>query len=141
MRLQYNRGTVEVSLMTETVPMNFEGRNILDNYDNGIFKIRWTYNIFEGGMFMDEKILQSLVLENKEILNITGVEGVDNFNDEIVVLITTKGRLTIKGENLAISKLNVDEGKLMVKGIINSLIFSEYEGQREKVSLVKKLFK
>ena len=141
MRLQYNRGTVEVSLMSETVPMNFEGRNILDNYDNGIFKICWTYNIFEGGMFMDEKILQSLVLENKEILNITGVEGVDNFNDEIVVLITTKGKLTIKGENLAISKLNVDEGKLMVKGIINSLIFSEYEGQREKVSLVKKLFK
>ena len=141
MRLQYNRGTVGVSLMSETVPMNFEGRNILDNYDNGIFKICWTYNIFEGGMFMDEKILQSLVLENKEILNITGVEGVDNFNDEIVVLITTKGRLTIKGENLAISKLNVDEGKLMVKGNINSLIFSEYEGQREKVSLVKKLFK
>ena len=130
-----------MSLMSETVPMNFEGRNILDNYDNGIFKICWTYNIFEGGMFMDEKILQSLVLENKEILNITGVEGVDNFNDEIVVLITTKGRLTIKGENLAISKLNVDEGKLMVKGNINSLIFSEYEGQREKVSLVKKLFK
>ena len=127
--------------MSETVPMNFEGRNILDNYDNGIFKICWTYNIFEGGMFMDEKILQSLVLENKEILNITGVEGVDNFNDEIVVLITTKGRLTIKGENLAISKLNVDEGKLMVKGNINSLVFSEYEGQREKVSLVKKLFK
>ena len=141
MRLQYNRGTVEVSLMSETVPMNFEGRNILDNYDNGIFKICWTYNIFEGGMFMDEKILQSLVLENKEILNITGVEGVDNFNDEIVVLITTKGKLTIKGENLAISKLNVDEGKLMVKGNINSLVFSEYEGQREKVSLVKKLFK
>jgi hypothetical protein len=39
---------------------------------------------------------------------------------------TTKGRLTIKGENLSISKLNVDEGKLMVKGIINSLVFSEF---------------
>ncbi|HCS10629.1 MAG TPA: hypothetical protein DIV40_04145 [Clostridiales bacterium] len=42
--------------------------------------------------------MQSLVLENKEILNVTGVEGVDNFNDETVVLITTKGRLAIKGE-------------------------------------------
>ena len=82
-----------------------------------------------------------LMLENKEILNVTGVEGVDNFNDETVVLMTTKGRLTIKGENLSISKLNVDEGKLMVKGIINSLVFSEYEGRKEKVSLVKKLFK
>lgn len=90
---------------------------------------------------MDEKTIQSIVLENKELLNVTGVEGVDNFNDETVVLITSKGKLTIKGEKLNISKLNVEEGKLMVKGIINSLIYSEYEGQREKVSLVKKLFK
>ena len=90
---------------------------------------------------MDEKTTQSLVLENKELLNVTGVQGVDNFNDESVVLITTKGKLTIKGEKLNISKLNVEEGKLMVKGVINSLIYSEYVGQREKVSLVKKLFK
>lgn len=90
---------------------------------------------------MDEKNVQSLLLENKEVLNVTGVENVDNFNDEIVVLITNKGRLTIKGEKLNISKLNVDEGKLVVKGVINSLVYSDYEGQREKVSLVKKLFK
>lgn len=90
---------------------------------------------------MDEKIVQSLLLENKEILNVTGVENVDNFNDEIVVLITNKGKLTIKGEKLNISKLNVDEGKLIVKGVISSLVYSDYEGQREKVSLVKKLFK
>ncbi len=94
-----------------------------------------------GGKYMDEKAVQSLLLENKEILNVTGVEGVDNFNDEAVVLLTNKGKLTIKGEKLNISKLNVDEGKLIVKGEINSLIFSEYEGQREKVSLIKKLFK
>jgi len=90
---------------------------------------------------MDEKNVQSLLLENKELLNVTGVEGVDNFNDETVVLITTKGKLTIKGEKLNISKLNVDEGKLIVKGVINSLLYSEYEGQKEKISLVKKLFK
>ncbi|HOW22527.1 MAG TPA: sporulation protein YabP [Sedimentibacter sp.] len=90
---------------------------------------------------MDEKTMQSLVLENKEILNVTGVEGVDSFNEETVVLITTKGKLTVKGEMLNINKLNVDEGKLMVKGIINSLVFSDYEGPKEKVSLVKKLFK
>lgn len=90
---------------------------------------------------MDEKVVQSLLLENKEILNVTGVEGVDNFNDETVVLITNKGKLTIKGERLNINKLNIDEGKLIVKGLINSLTFSAYEGQKEKVSLVKKIFK
>lgn len=94
-----------------------------------------------GGMHMDEKVIQSLLLENKEVLNVTGVENVDSFNDEIVVLITNKGRLTIKGEKLSISKLNVEEGRLIVKGIISSLIYSEYEGQKEKISLIKKIFK
>ena len=32
---------------------------------------------------MDEKTMQSLMLENKEILNVTGVEGVDNFNEDV----------------------------------------------------------
>lgn len=90
---------------------------------------------------MDENTEQSLTLENKEVLNVTGVENVDNFNDETVVLITNKGKLTIKGEKLNISKLNVDEGRLIVKGMINSLIYSEHEGKKEKTSLVKKLFK
>ena len=84
--------------------------------------------------FTEEQILRTLNSVLKMCIR-------DSFNDETVVLMTTKGRLTIKGENLSISKLNVDEGKLMVKGIINSLVFSEYEGRKEKVSLVKKLFK
>ena len=90
---------------------------------------------------MDDKVVQSLLLENKEVLNVTGVEGVDNFNDETVVLLTNKGKLTIKGQKLNISKLNVDEGKLIVKGDINVLIYSDNDGNREKVSFVKKLFK
>lgn len=90
---------------------------------------------------MSEKITQSLVLENREMLNVTGVECVDNFNEEIVVLITNKGKLSIKGEKLNISKLNVEEGKLMVKGVINSLTYSDNDGSKEKVSLIKKLFR
>lgn len=90
---------------------------------------------------MDDKVVQSLLLENKEILNVTGVEGVDNFNDETVVLLTNKGKLTIKGHKLNISKLNVEEGKLIVKGDINVLIYSDNDSNREKVSFVKKLFK
>lgn len=89
---------------------------------------------------MDEKVVQSILLENKEILNVTGVENIDSFNDETVVLLTVKGKLTIKGQKLNISKLNVEEGKLIVKGSIDTLIYSEHE-QKEKVSLVRRIFK
>ena len=74
------------------------------------------------------------------ILNVTGVENIDSFNDETVVLLTVKGKLTIKGQKLNISKLNVEEGKLIVKGSIDTLIYSEHE-QKEKVSLVRRIFK
>ena len=41
-----------------------------------------------------------LILENREKMNVSGVLDVESFNDEMVVLLTNKGKLTIKGENL-----------------------------------------
>lgn len=90
---------------------------------------------------MEEKIIQTLTLENRERLIITGVERVESFNDENVVLATNKGKLNIKGCNLSISKLNVEEGKLTVNGIINSLIYSENNIEKDKVGLIKKIFR
>ena len=90
---------------------------------------------------MDEKITQALTLENRERLGITGVEKVDNFNNEIVSLATVRGKLTIKGSSLSISKLNVEEGKLTVNGNINSLVYTENSNDKEKVGLIKKIFR
>ena len=90
---------------------------------------------------MEDKIIQTLTLENREKLAIVGVEKVDSFNNESVILATNKGRLTIKGSNLSISRLNVEEGKLTVNGNINSLLYSENNVEKEKVGLVKKIFR
>lgn len=90
---------------------------------------------------MDEKTVQSLVLENRKQLSVTGVESVGSFNEETVILNTNKGKLTVKGQSLTINKLNVDEGKLTVNGDINSLTYSERDAGGDKTSFVKKLFK
>lgn len=90
---------------------------------------------------MEERVNQILTLENRQRLSLTGVSKVDNFNEEVVVLITNKGNLTIKGQKLSISKLNVDEGKLVVNGCINSLVYSDKETQKEKEGFFKRLFK
>ena len=90
---------------------------------------------------MEDKIIQTLTLENRERLGITGVEKVDSFNNECVILATNKGKITIKGNNLTISKLNVEEGKLTVNGLINSLVYSENSTEKDKVGLVKKIFR
>ena len=51
---------------------------------------------------------QNIVLENREKLNITGILDVLSFDDQMIIIETELGLLTIKGENLKINKLSLD---------------------------------
>lgn len=76
--------------------------------------------------------IQNLILENRERLNITGVVDVESFNDECVIVETELGVLAIRGEDLHISKLNLDSSELNVEGDILSLEYSDTEGSKSK---------
>ena len=69
--------------------------------------------------------VQNLVLENREKLNISGVLDVLSFDDQIVILETELGLLTVKGENLRINKLSLDTADVIVDGEIYNLGYSE----------------
>ena len=69
--------------------------------------------------------MQDIHLENREKLNISGVKDVLSFDDQMVILETELGLLTIKGENLRINKLSIDTLDVSIDGTINSLIYSE----------------
>ena len=44
-------------------------------------------------------VIQNLILENREKLTITGVVDVLSFDDQIVIVETQLGLLTVKGED------------------------------------------
>ena len=99
-------------------------------------------------MIMDEKktsinsgLMQNLILENREKLNISGVNDVLSFDDQIVILETELGLLTVKGENLRINKLSIDNEEVIIEGGINSLSYSEKELERKSSSILGKIFK
>lgn len=71
---------------------------------------------------------QNILIEDRSRINITGVEQVDSYNDNTIVLSTIKGGISIKGEGLNISKLNIDDGSLNISGSINSLTYISKEG-------------
>lgn len=81
----------------------------------------------------------NIVLEDRSKIKISGVEEVENYNEHTIVLSTIKGAMTIKGEDLSISKLNLDDGSLNISGTINSLIYMNKEG--EPRNLLGKIFK
>lgn len=82
---------------------------------------------------------QNIIMEDRSSLSITGVEQVDSFNDNTIILSTIKGGLSIKGEDLNMSKLNIDEGSVKISGIINSIIYISKEGVPK--NFIGKIFK
>ncbi|WP_312643699.1 sporulation protein YabP [Hydrogenoanaerobacterium sp.] len=70
------------------------------------------------------KMPHNVILEDRHKLTVSGVEDIDSFDEETVVLFTDMGELTVKGDSLHINKLNVDTGELNVEGEIHSLIYT-----------------
>lgn len=87
-------------------------------------------------------IIQNLILENREKLTITGVVNVLSFDDQIVIVETQLGLLTIKGEELRINKLSLDSSEVIIDGEIFNLGYSE-AGMNKKSSgsILGKIFK
>lgn len=83
-----------------------------------------------------------VIMDNREKLNITGVIDVLSFDEESIACETELGILYIKGENLHVGKLNLDEGELFVEGDIDILEYTtEALGGKGKNSLFGKIFK
>lgn len=83
----------------------------------------------------------SLKLDNRKKLSLSGVVEVISFNDENIILNTNLGTLTIKGEGLKMNKLDVQNGEVMITGIVNSCIYTTNEVKKDKDSIISRLFK
>lgn len=86
-------------------------------------------------------VVQNLILENRSKLSISGVLDVFSFDDQIVILETELGLLTIKGENLHINKLSIDTSEVIVEGEIISISYSDKDIDKRSGSLFSKIFK
>lgn len=67
----------------------------------------------------------SLSMENREKLSISGVEDVSGFDESLVVLRTSMGALTIRGEELHIGRIDLDSGSLELSGKVQELSYDE----------------
>ncbi|MBQ3408164.1 MAG: sporulation protein YabP [Clostridia bacterium] len=86
-------------------------------------------------------IIQNLILESREKLNITGALDVLSFDDQLVIVQTHLGLLTVKGEDLRISKLNIDSEEVIVDGEISTMSYSDKSLDKKENSFFSKIFK
>jgi len=67
----------------------------------------------------------SIVMENRRKVTLTGVTDVASFHEQEVVLATDNGEITLVGDSLHISQLNLEDGRLIVEGDIGGLEYSD----------------
>ena len=91
---------------------------------------------------VDEKskiqVNQNIIVENRQKINISGVEDVISFDDQTICINTNLGKITIKGYGLKMDKLNLDNTELLVEGEIVSITYSE---SYSKGGIFQKIFK
>ena len=66
-----------------------------------------------------------ILLEGREQLTISGVEEVESFDENTIVMSTVKGTLVVRGEDLHIEKLSLDGGDMRVEGSVDSLTYED----------------
>jgi len=74
---------------------------------------------------MSENIIDkhSIIIENRNKTNLSGVRKVISFDDESILLETNMGKITIKGEGLHIENFSNEIGDLSIDGKINAIVY------------------
>lgn len=88
----------------------------------------------------EEKMMpHRVVLEERGSLSVSGVEDVENFDGNTIVMVTVKGTLVVRGEDLHVEKLSLDGGDLKVEGTVDALTYED-DG-REKGGFLARLLR
>ena len=66
-----------------------------------------------------------LELLGREHLTVSGVEDVERFDENCIVMATSVGTLIVTGEDLHIGKLSLDGGELHVEGHIDAVNYED----------------
>ncbi len=66
-----------------------------------------------------------VTLEGRDCLTVCGVEDVERFDENEIVMNTSEGMLVVSGEGLHIGKLSLDGGELHVDGRVDALSYED----------------
>ncbi|MBD8500691.1 MULTISPECIES: sporulation protein YabP [Paenibacillus] len=84
---------------------------------------------------------QEIKMMNRKVLEISGVSNVESFDSEEFLLETDSGFLTIKGHNLHIKNLSLEQGLVAIEGVVNSLTYLDANQTDKSKGFFGKLFK
>ena len=87
-----------------------------------------------------QKIIKNstLVVENRNVLTLTGIEKVISFSQTQICLIAQDCQINISGEQLYTEKVDVTNGELKIEGLICAI---KWENKKQKLPFFKRIFR
>ncbi len=82
-----------------------------------------------------------LVIDNRERTEVFGVIHVDSFDEEEVIMETELGMLAVRGESLHIRHLNLEQGEVVIEGLVLELAYAEDKGHGKGKGVWQRIFK
>ncbi|MBU3190864.1 sporulation protein YabP [Clostridium bowmanii] len=83
----------------------------------------------------------NLMLENRKKLTINGVIEVINFNENQILLNTDVGTMIVKGKELKMNKLDVQNGDVIITGKVDAFVYTSDKSKVKKDSIISRLFR
>ncbi|MBB6733369.1 sporulation protein YabP [Cohnella zeiphila] len=85
---------------------------------------------------------QEIHMLNRKVMDISGVNNVESFDNEEFLLETECGFLAVRGQNLHMKNLSLEQGMVTIEGLVHSLVYLDgsVSGGKSK-GLLGKLFK
>ena len=83
-----------------------------------------------------------ITVDRRKKMSLTGVNDVVSFDLKHVLLETNMGMLTIRGNDLKVTKVSLESGELNVDGVIDSFEYSDVKDYTQKSkSMIKRMFR
>ncbi len=79
----------------------------------------------------------TVTIDNRERTTITDILEIDSFDEAEIRATLKRGAMVIKGEKLHIQILDLQEGKAVITGTVNSLMYVKVKEKGEKGFLAK----
>ena len=83
----------------------------------------------------------SIQIERRESIVVTGVVDVISFDEESVIAETEMGVVVVKGANLHVKRINLENGELLISGEIDGLNYENASSGAKAKSLMGRLFR
>ncbi|GAK04880.1 forespore shell protein [Geomicrobium sp. JCM 19037] len=88
-----------------------------------------------------ESAHHEVVMKGRKSLEISGVKEVQSFDSEEFLLETVMGFLSVRGQELHMKNLSVEEGLVSIVGKVDDLIYVDAGGAGKPKGMLGKLFK